>query len=282
MSIKFSMLFLLAALLVTGCPPGDDVVATGDDDDATGDDAIGEDADGDGFTVEEGDCDDTLSALNPAATDIVGDDIDQNCDGVDGTDNDGDGAASTASGGDDCNDDDATVGPGADEVVDDEIDQDCDGQDASSYIGGWTVRRCSPDPVPTGEDVGDITEDFVAIDQFGDTFTLSDFCNKVIVIHVDIAGNGATFPVAETLQDYFEAYGDQGLMVVTAFFSGGVEGIAGLVTSPVLDDADGELPARWGVNGVPSITVLAPGMEIVQLDGGTPSAEMIEALLPLP
>lgn len=42
------------------------------------------DNDGDGFTENQGDCDDTSSGINPAAADAEGDDIDQNCDGIDG------------------------------------------------------------------------------------------------------------------------------------------------------------------------------------------------------
>jgi len=41
------------------------------------------DADDDKFTEEQGDCDDTDSSINPAATELCGDGIDQDCDGVD-------------------------------------------------------------------------------------------------------------------------------------------------------------------------------------------------------
>ena len=46
------------------------------------------DADNDGFTVAEGDCDDTSAAPYPGATDIAGDGIDQNCNGVDSIEGD--------------------------------------------------------------------------------------------------------------------------------------------------------------------------------------------------
>ncbi len=44
---------------------------------------IGDD-DGDGFTVDGGDCDNNDISINPMAEDEEGDGIDQNCDGVDG------------------------------------------------------------------------------------------------------------------------------------------------------------------------------------------------------
>ena len=70
------------------------------------------DADLDGVTSDEGDCDDTLASVNPYSTDNVGDGIDQNCDGLDGEDSDGDGVASLASGGSDCDDSDGAISGG--------------------------------------------------------------------------------------------------------------------------------------------------------------------------
>ncbi len=42
------------------------------------------DADGDGFTPFQGDCNDGNNAIHPGATDLPGDGIDQDCDGIDG------------------------------------------------------------------------------------------------------------------------------------------------------------------------------------------------------
>ncbi|MBT6069078.1 hypothetical protein HOG48_04955, partial [Candidatus Peregrinibacteria bacterium] len=57
-----------------------------DDDDAVDDDDTTQtgDLDGDGFTEEDGDCDDGNPDVHPGAEDTEGDGIDQNCDGVDG------------------------------------------------------------------------------------------------------------------------------------------------------------------------------------------------------
>ena len=96
-----------------------------------------EDADGDGVSEEEGDCDDSNPNISPSATDLVGDEIDQNCDGIDGMDLDGDGYASEVSGGDDCDDSDPEVYP-ADEDGDgstlcDEV-ADCDDSNPDSPL----------------------------------------------------------------------------------------------------------------------------------------------------
>jgi len=61
-----------------------------------------EDLDGDGWTVDQGDCDDLVARRHPEAVDTVGNDYDEDCDEVDGVDADGDGVASVYSGGEDC------------------------------------------------------------------------------------------------------------------------------------------------------------------------------------
>ncbi len=70
----------------------DDDDVTGDDDDVTGDDDVTDDdddddvnpddADGDGFTVAQGDCDDNDAAVNPGAEEGCDDGLDSDCDGV--------------------------------------------------------------------------------------------------------------------------------------------------------------------------------------------------------
>ncbi len=83
------------------------------------------DADGDSFTVDDGDCNDADASVYPAASDTVGDGLDQSCDGVDGHDGDADGFASVTSGGTDCDDTTGEVHPGAFERCDRQAN-DCD------------------------------------------------------------------------------------------------------------------------------------------------------------
>jgi len=85
-----------------------------------------EDADGDGYSIADGDCDDNDSAINPGAEDIPNDGIDQDCDGSDAIDVDEDGYLAE----DDCDDTNAAINPGATDIPGNGIDEDCDGSDA--------------------------------------------------------------------------------------------------------------------------------------------------------
>jgi len=85
------------------------------------------DEDGDGYTPDEGDCDDGDPAVHPGGVEQPNH-VDDDCDGIvdEGTDyhdDDGDGY-SEADG--DCHDGDPTVHPGAPETPD-HVDEDCDG-----------------------------------------------------------------------------------------------------------------------------------------------------------
>ncbi len=138
-------LLSLAALFMTACPGPSDPNALDDD--------------GDGFTVGQGDCDDSDAAINPSAEEACNG-LDDDCDGdideyLETTwfeDADGDGygdafssteACEEPSGfvadDNDCDDDDDSVHPGAEERCND-VDDNCNGQwdedavDASSWF----------------------------------------------------------------------------------------------------------------------------------------------------
>ncbi len=122
-------------------PKATDICGDGIDQDCNGSDSIcpvdpkDTDDDKDGYTENQGDCNDNNAAVNLKATDICGDGIDQDCNGSDlqcpisgDTDDDGDGYTEDKG---DCNDNDPHIYPDAGEICGDGIDQDCSGSDLS-------------------------------------------------------------------------------------------------------------------------------------------------------
>lgn len=103
-----------------------------------------DDADGDGFSLEDGDCNDGAAWISPAAVEIPNNGVDNNCDGTElcFSDLDGDGYRGVT-GTDfvvgivcpniaplqDCDDSDPNKNPGIPEVPCNHIDENCDGQD---------------------------------------------------------------------------------------------------------------------------------------------------------
>ncbi len=86
-----------------------------------------DDADGDGLTERDGDCDDSDPDAYPGADETWYDGVDSDCDGASDYDADGDGYDWDGSGGGDCDDGDGTISPSADEIWYDGTDSDCGG-----------------------------------------------------------------------------------------------------------------------------------------------------------
>ena len=100
------------------------------------------DSDGDGWTVEQGDCSDVDSTVFPDAPEEC-DQKDNDCDGIvdEEVDLDGDGYISAACGGDDCNDENSYRYPGHEGDIIDDLEQDCDGDGWHIYDGDCDDRN---------------------------------------------------------------------------------------------------------------------------------------------
>ncbi|MEC8379546.1 MAG: putative metal-binding motif-containing protein [Myxococcota bacterium] len=98
------------------------------------------DNDGDGYTENQGDCDDTDPTTSPSGTEVENG-IDDDCDGVidnntNAYDDDGDGYSENDG---DCDDANADISPDAVEVCNDGIDNDCNGSQNAENAEGCSI-----------------------------------------------------------------------------------------------------------------------------------------------
>ena len=98
------------------------------------------DDDGDGFSENQGDCNDLNAQVYPGRTELCNNGIDDNCNKtVDRQEPDGDGDGYGPCGGD-CNDENPEINPSHTEIPDNGIDDNCDGFVDADYDGdGYTV-----------------------------------------------------------------------------------------------------------------------------------------------
>lgn len=92
------------------------------------------DWDGDGYTENDGDCNDNDKFVNPGATEQYYDDFDQNCDDLSDFDADEDGFEAADWGGGDCDDFDDSIYPDAPDDPTDGVDSNCDGVSDPRFV----------------------------------------------------------------------------------------------------------------------------------------------------
>ncbi len=176
-----------------------------------------------------------------------------------------------------------------------ELDAGTDPNDASSkpYIGGWPVDDCRDELIgqaPSSNRVGSVVEEFQLTDQHGETIRLYDFCDHAVFIVVNTEWCGACELYRDDQADLWNAHHAAGLMVLDI----------------LIEDSNGEPPSRatledWAdgypfavvadpnateswqggflSEGLPAVSLLAPGAVAVILDGYPTEAD-IEAALP--
>ena len=111
-----------------------------------------EDLDDDGFSSCEGDCNDVNDSIYPGADEVYYNDTDENCDPDDEFDADGDGfdSAAETNNGQDCDDTNANVNPDATEDPSDGVDTNCDGVGDARFQLGYVDEYCIDCAGPSG------------------------------------------------------------------------------------------------------------------------------------
>ncbi len=73
-------------------------------------------------------------------------------------------------------------GDSFDDLREIEVGTDPANPDDHPYLGGWPMDACADSVQPTGNEKGDIVEDFEAMDQYGDSLRLHDFCDHAVLL----------------------------------------------------------------------------------------------------
>ena len=176
-----------------------------------------------------------------------------------------------------------------------EVEAGSDPTDGDSLppSGGWGVDRDCGDLSATGNAVGDVTADFTLTNQYGESTTLYDYCGRAVLLVGSAEWCGQCVSKAPTVAGWYDEYKDQGLMVITLLAETRSEEVPepeALMAwadshnqdFPVVADSGFGVSQRFVTGGtiyLPTMTLLAPGAEVVIADGDVTTAD-IEAVLP--
>lgn len=158
--------------------------------------------------------------------------------------------------------------------------------------GGWPKYPCGGEVVATGWARGDVPEDFVFPDQYGEAVHLYDFCNQVVLLSFDAMWNGAAFPEAADLQSLTRSHDAGAFMAIEMMAENqdsdpavGADVVAWAddngLTFPVLAVGGFDLLESYADGsavGIPYRVLLGPGLVIVD-PGGAIGDEDVEALI---
>ncbi len=175
-----------------------------------------------------------------------------------------------------------------------EVNSNTDPLDADDhpYQGGWEIGRCRDAIHATGDSVGDISEDFVVTDSYGDQIQLYAFCDRVVLVtSLNTEPPQAMDDATDELIALWEAYERHGLMVLALI--GPREGVEPTMEQiqdwrdfqglmfPIAIDPGWEVSHRLTGGPdplVPTSSIFAAGAEIAVLDQPLDENEVVANL----
>lgn len=162
---------------------------------------------------------------------------------------------------------------------------------ARAYAGGWEIGDCWDAVEPTGDEVGDVLEDFALVDQHGETVHLHDFCDRTVLLATAGMWCGWCQDLAAEHEDWVQTWADDGFFVITLLhedIDGQDPTVENLVewadafglSTPVLADPGAEVTSRFlPSRGSPhSENLLLPGVELAIRNGEVTAAVIEDAL----
>ncbi|MEM6929210.1 MAG: TlpA disulfide reductase family protein, partial [Myxococcota bacterium] len=155
-----------------------------------------------------------------------------------------------------------------------------------------SIGECRDDLSGTGTTAGTVAANFELTDQFGDTLRLHDFCDQAVLLVGSAVWCGACKGEAPSLAAMYDDLAADGLMVITLLgetASGGTPGQSDVqawadaygISHPVVVDPGYGVAASFvvgGTIGLPTMTLLAPGAEIVAADRRVNQADILAVL----
>lgn len=161
------------------------------------------------------------------------------------------------------------------------------------YQGGWRIDSdCYAsigDSASATLAEGQVAPPFTAPDQYGDEVSLHDFCGQAVLVVTGAEWCGPCQQYRTTMAEYWDDYHDSGLMILD--FLGENNNGQPPDQDTLVSWADGHEYAvladpNWAISstgyvsgGIPAISLLGPGAEVIILDG-YPQATDIENALP--
>ena len=97
-----------------------------------------------------------------------------------------------------------------------EVDAGTDPLDADDqpYEGGWPHDGCRGDLASEGREVGDVSTDLALIDQYGESVSLSSFCDHVVFLSFGAMWSALSQSDAKGYQAAYADHEADGLMVI--------------------------------------------------------------------
>lgn len=160
------------------------------------------------------------------------------------------------------------------------------------YAGGWPIDACRDDVASTGNQLGQIANDFTLMDQYGEPLRLHDFCGQEVLLVSSATWCGSCQQEAPDLQAMYDEYAEQGFLVVTLLGENqfgqppstqdlNVWANAFGIEHPVVADPNWQVTVRF-VNGstigLPTMHLIGPGAEVLARDTYVTENMVISAL----
>ncbi|MFT4624233.1 MAG: hypothetical protein ACI8PZ_002892 [Myxococcota bacterium] len=168
-----------------------------------------------------------------------------------------------------------------------EVNSNTDPLDADDkpYEGGWKIGACRDRVVPSGDAVGEVSEDFALEDRYGDMIQLHAFCDRVVLVaamHITPGDldEATADAVADELIALWDEYERDGLMILWLVgpnfedTAATIEDIAAFadfqgIEFPILLDTDWNVARRF-TGGPdpqpPTYTLFGEGVKIAVID----------------